>query len=284
MLRNRSWGGLLAVTAGLLTAGAAPASADAPIEGIWSFNGGKVGIKAQPDGTFTGTVVAPTRFAQCTHPVGEDMWTRITRMKDGSYWGLHQWFFETEACAVNRTLGLTAFRVLQKEESRFLRVCFSEPGSGLQPTIASDGTPSNTTFGCADSARISALPEDSPGSAARFVTLPGSKGCIPKKALRIRIHNPKNDPLSKIAVTLRSGKLRRRATIKRRPDGAVAILRLKGLPKLTFTVTVRLKTVLGRQLTRKRRYNICGVKSKRRRGHQRPLGRASPQDSQLVPG
>lgn len=255
--------GLLAAA---LASGAASAAADAPIEGVWSFNGGKVAIELQPNGTFRGTVVSPTKFAQCTHPIGEEMWTQLTVQQDGSYWGLHQWFFETDECVRNPALGPTAWRVLQRGNERFVRVCFSAPGSS-QPTIAPDGSSADVTFRCVDSARISALPEVTSATFAQYVELPPSKGCLQRKRLRIRIHDPKNDPLAKISVRLRSGKVHRKAKVKRRSEGAIATLNLIGLPKPTFTVRIKLTTVLGRHLSTKRKYRRCGS---RRGKHPRP--------------
>lgn len=246
------------LVAGVTAAGLAAdsANADAPVEGVWSFNGGKVAIKEQSNGTFVGTVVSPTKFAQCTHPVGEEMWTQLTPQADGSYWGLHQWFFETEECIANPTLGPTAWRVLQKGEARFLRVCFSAPGSNSQPTIAADGTAANVTFECVDSARISALP-DTAGGIAKYLTLPDQSSCLGRRRLRIRIRDPKNDPLAKVVVTLESGSLHRRAKLKHRKGRTVATLNLAGLSKPSFAVTIRLTTVLGHHLSAKRKYRLC---------------------------
>lgn len=251
------------LVAGVTAAGLAAdsASADAPIEGVWSFNGGKVAIEEQPNGTFAGTVVSPTRFAQCTHPVGEETWTQLTGQPDGSYWGLHQWFFETEECVPNPVLGPTAWRVLQKGETRFLRVCFSAPGSNSQPTIAADGTAANVTFECIDSALISALPDTPAGGIAKYLTAPDQSGCLGRRRLRIRVRGPKNDPLAKIVVKLESGSLHRRAKVKRHDGRAVATLNLTGLSKPSFTVTIRLTTVLGHHLSAKRRYRLCAGKT-----------------------
>jgi hypothetical protein len=124
----------------LLLLFSAGARAAAPIEGVWSFNGGRIAVKSSPGGTFTGTVVAPTKFSLCTHPVGEEIWTQMVAQPDGSYWGLHQWFYETSECFRNPSLGASAWRVLESPQGRYLRVCLSEPGSNLQPTIAADGT------------------------------------------------------------------------------------------------------------------------------------------------
>lgn len=248
---------LVAVVTAGLAAGAA--GADAPIEGIWSFNGGKVAIKEQAGGTFVGTVVSPTKFAQCTHPVGEEMWTQLIYQGDGSYWGLHQWFFETDECVPNPVLGPTAWRVLQRGGTRFLRVCFSAPNSS-QPTIAADGSSAGVTFECADSARISALPDASTNNAAKYLALPDSS-CLTHRRLRIRIRDPKNDPLSKVIVTLRSGSLKRQAKIRRHNGHTVATLNLSGLSKPSFAITIRLTTVLGHHLRAKRSYRLCGKKA-----------------------
>jgi hypothetical protein len=239
-------------------AGASSASAAAPIEGIWSFNGGKVGIQAQPDGTFVGTVVAPTKFSQCFHPIGEQMWTGIAPQADGSYWGFHQWYFASEACVPNPDLGMTAWRVLPTPNgSRFLRVCFSEPGTNLQPTIAADGTAAHATYGCADSALISSLPVVKPGQFEEVVTLPGSKTCFGRLRMRIRLRDPKNDPIKKVVVTLRSGKVHRRAKLKRHGRKVIATISLKGLSGGSFTVVVKVTTVLGNHLSGRRTYHSC---------------------------
>ena len=248
---------LIALTAILLGAGAGSAGASAPIVGVWSFSGGKVAIQAQSDGTFIGTVVAPTRFAECTHPVGEQMWTQITPQADGSYWGSHQWFFATAECVPNPALGPTAWRVLGNKSSQFLRVCFSEPGSNTQPTIAADGSNLKATFGCVDSARISALPKLSSAKLVRSVHLPRNGSCLRHRKLRIRLQDPANDPFLKIEVTLTSGKLHRRASVRKRPHSATATLNLKGLPRPNFTLSANLTTVLGRHLSLHRKYRLC---------------------------
>jgi hypothetical protein len=260
---------LVLLVAGALGLGAQSASAEAPIEGVWSFNGGEVGIQGQPDGTLTGTVVDPTKFSQCFHPVGEQVWTQMRLQPDGSYWGLHQWYFANEACEPNPTLGLTAWRVLAGEGgSRFLRVCFSEPGSSSQPQISAAGVATGATFGCVDSTRISSLPSLSAAKLASYVTLPGNGSCIGHTKLKVRVQDPPNDPLKKVAVSLRSGKVRRNAKVKRQGASVLATLNLKGLTASKFTVKVQLTTVLGEQLSRKRVYRRCAVMSPhRRRGH-----------------
>ena len=250
--------GLLAAT---LALGVSSAHAETPIEGVWSFNGGKVAIQAAPNGTFTGTVVAPTKFDQCTHPAGEQMWTEMRRQADGSYWGLHQWFFATEQCIPNPNLGPTAWRVLQNQKNEsFLRACFSEPGSNSQPTISPSGEAKGATFGCVDSALISALPVVSSSQFAQVVTLPSSAACFAPSTLRIHLRNPKNDPLKTIVAKLQSGQIVRAASVRRKASGATATFDLSGLSAASFTVNVHLTTVLGDHLSGKRTYARCAAK------------------------
>ncbi len=191
----------------------------------------------------------------------EQIWTGIEPQGDGSYWGLHQWYFATEECVSNPTLGLTAWRVLHTASgSRFLRVCFSEPGSGSQPTIAPDGTAAHATFGCVDSALISPLPVVKPDQFGEQVTLPSNKTCFGRSQMRIRVRDPKNDPIKTVLVTLHSGKVTRRAKLKRHHAAVTATLSLKGLSAGTFTVTVKVVTVLGNHLAGKRKYHSCPKK------------------------
>lgn len=252
--------GVAGLIAALLALGATSARADSPIEGVWSFNGGKVAV--QPEGeALVGIVVAPTKFTQCTHPTAERMWTEMRRRPDGSYWGLHQWFFATAECIANPTLGPAAWRVMQtRNGGRFLRACFSEPGSTSQPTIAPDGAVAGATFGCVDSALVASLPAVTSAQFSRYVALPSNRKCTSRSKLRIRIHGPENDPLEKIVVSLDSGKIHRRAKLKRHGEAVTAILNLKHLVAGSFTVKVRLTTVLGEHLAGGRTYVRCATR------------------------
>lgn len=253
--------GLLSLTvAALFLLGAVSnASAAAPIEAVWSFNGGEVAVEANTDGSFRGVIVAPTKFSQCFHPVGEEVWTEIRQQPDGSYWGLHQWYFETADCVPNPQRGLTAFRVLTAADgSKSLEVCFSEPGSNSQPKIPPSGSPSGATYGCSSSARISPLPSVEPADAPKYLLLPGNGLCLTRSKLKVRLRNPSGDPIVKARVRLRSGKVRRRAKLTHKSNGIVATLNLRGLTKPRFTVSAEVTTALGHHLKRKRAYRLCG--------------------------
>ena len=254
------------------TASASPTS---PIEEVWSFNDGEVAIQAQAGGIFVGTIVAPTNFAQCTHPVGEQMWTGIRPQPDGSYWGLHQWYFETTECLRNPTLGLTAWRVLEAANgTHYLLVCFSSPG-GPQPTIAPNGAVANVTYGCRESARVAPVPvQVAPTSSAgvrsftRAVTLPSAHECFSRRVFQIHLWDPKYDPLKEVVVTIRG----RRVAVARRGKVFAATINLKALPRGTFTVEVDATTVLGHHLSGNRTYHTC-VKKASKRTRPKPLHR-----------
>jgi hypothetical protein len=262
----RFWALALLLVAIAFLAAASSARAAAPIEGIWSFTGGKVAVKAGSGETFTGTVVAPTKFSNCLHPIGEEMWTDMKAQADGSYWGLHQWFFATEECQRNPELGMTAWRVLRGSGGTvFLRVCFSEPGSNSQPTIAPDGSVASATFGCSDSARISALPTVKQSEADKYIKLPSSRGCLGRSTLRVRVHDLAGDPLAKVVVRLKSGEVQRRAKLKRKGHTVIASLNLAGLPRTSFKVTVHAITVLGTHLSLQRKYRRCVAVPKKKK-------------------
>lgn len=246
------------------------AGAATPIEGVWSFNGGQVAVEANGDGSFRGVVVAPTKFSQCFHPVGEEVWSEIKPQSDGSYWGLHQWYFETSECVPNPERGLTAFRVVTGADgSKSLEVCFSEPGSKSQPKIPPSGSPSGATYGCSNSAHISPLPSVEPADAPKYILLPGNGLCLTRPKLKVRLRNPAGDPIVQAKVRLRSGKLRRRAKLTKKSNGFVATLNLRGLTKPKFTVSVKVTTALGHTLTRKRSYRLCGpVRAGKHRHHK----------------
>lgn len=266
--RLQSLGGLLLV---LLVLGAfdqlATASAQPLIEGVWSFNGGKVAIHSGPEGTLVGTVVEPTKFAQCIHTVGEEMWTDMRLQTDGSYWGLHQWFYETAACQKNTNLGPTAWRVLQDSTgASYLLVCFSYPGT-TQPMISPSGVTANATYGpCVKSAEVA--PAGGVESFANSVGLPSNQKCYSRRDFRIHLHEPTYDPFKKVLVTI--GK--HRLSVLRHGNTFAATVDLKGLPRGAFTVRIHITTVLGHRFSGSRTYHTCvpKLKSAKVKRHRSP--------------
>jgi len=252
---------LLAVLAFSGSAGAATNE----IEGIWSFEHGSVAIQPQANGTFTGTVATETEFGECPHVVGEEMWTGMTQQSDGSFWGFHKWFVDSAGVCKpdpnGNGLGPTAWRVLSTStDGHYLKVCFSHPGTS-QPKIAPDGTATEDTYGCYNSALIEPLPVVSGSGSgsggitfSKTVVLPPATGCIAQSSLKIALKDPKNDPLTEVVVKIGSKKV---ADIK----GVKAIkkgITIKTLPATgTYKISVTATTILKQKLTGSQTYKAC---------------------------
>jgi hypothetical protein len=249
---------LMVAILALLSVGAASAAATSSIEGIWSFGGGEIAIKPVGNGTFEGVVTAQTTFAECPHEVGQAIWTDITQQPDGSYWGLHFWYFEKSNCTENPERGKTAWRVVEEPNgSRYLRVCLSNPGTS-QPTIPAPGAEANWTYGCLSSALLAPLPTSSQAGFIQRLA-PSATKCVSGRRFEIHLGEPANDPFKSVRVTLH-GKV-----IKNfhRGNYVDAIVNLKGLPLGAFTIKVSAKTVLGLDLTGSRTYHTCAKTPKR---------------------
>jgi hypothetical protein len=249
-----------AVVLALFGLGAQSALAgSSPIEGVWSFNGGEVSIEAGPGGTFIGRVVAKTTFAECSHPVGQEMWTGIRQQPDGSFWGLHQWYYQESNCEINQHLGLTAWRVSQAQGgARRLEVCFSQPG-GSQPTISASGVAGGNPYECVYSTLLAPTPVSGQEAFREAVTLPGTHRCYSRRSFQIHLRDPKHDPLKEVLVRLAGHDVR----VVRHGGVFAATVNLRGLPKGAFTVRIRVTTVLGRHLSGHRTYHTCARKTPR---------------------
>lgn len=238
----------------------ASAGAASSIEGVWAFDNGQIAITPSSNGMFGGTVVDETKFAECAHPVGQTIWTGIAPQPDGSYWGRHQWYFEG-TCAENPTPGPTAWRVREEADgSKYLRVCFSQPGTS-QPTIPANGLETSVTYECVDSALTAPLPVvAAAGVVGEHLSLPSAKRCLSARLFKIHLLEPKYDPFKKVLVAIRGRKI----ATARRGDYVVATIDLKGFPRGAFTVNIRATTILGHHLSSARTYHTCA---------KRPIGR-----------
>jgi hypothetical protein len=243
----------------LLNLPAGVAHASSGIEGVWSFGGGAVAVEEGESGAFQGTVVQPTTFAVCEHPVGQEMWTGVRERPDGSFWGRHVWYHGS-SCAINPDQGLTAFRVLSTAEGgRILLVCFSNPGDTSQPTIAPDGQVAGATYGCVESAPLAGAPGSS-GSKIGFDEILGLPAAQPaptcRRTLSLIPHNPKYDPLARVTVRIGGKKV---ADVM----GSKALHRpisLTHLPEGRFRFHVLAITVLKQRFSRSGVYRGCKEK------------------------
>jgi hypothetical protein len=264
-LAHRSLKSALLAPLAVLALGAGPASATTnEIEGVWSFNGGSVAIAPLPNGTFQGTVETVTKFDECTHVVGEVMWTGMTEQSDGSFWGFHQWFNNTPTpCNRETPLGPTAWRVLHESGgARYLKVCFSHPNTS-QPKITPDGAESEATFGCVKSALIAPLPV-----VTNTVVLPpaAKTECTRQKSLKLKLNDPKYDPLKEVVVKINGKKVADVKGVKRIKKGVT----LKNLPSGTYKVSVVATTILKQRLTGSQTYQSCTKGSGKIKLHRRP--------------
>ncbi len=270
-MHTKTWT-IAIVLAALLGLGATSAGATTAIERVWSFNGGEVAISSL-HGRLAGVVVTPTKFAECTHQAGEEIWTGMTLQPNGSYWGLHQWLFQG-SCGRNPELGPTAWRVMHKPDgSRDLLVCFSEPG-GSQPTIEPDGVSARWTFGCEESAPTALLPVvvnsgDTTNSAGqsgteqitfdKVVVLPRSGVCVKRRSLKLKLRDPRRDPLKRVVVRIGARRLVDVRGVMRLKKGIV----LRNLPEGSYTLTVVATTVLDQRLSGHRTYRSCAKRVSR---------------------
>jgi hypothetical protein len=248
---------------------------------VWSFSGGAVGIQALSDGTFQGTVVTPTRFAECVHPAGQVMWTNMQPQTDGSFWGLHQWYYEGGKCEEESVLGHTAWRVLETSAgARVLKVCFNSPGGETQPTIVADGKEANVTYGCVESSPLAPLPKVSEeegsgqggignggsgggsggsGLGSGLITfsdtvlLPNATACISQSSLKIKLHDPKYDPLTEVLVKINGKQVALVKGVKRLKKG----ITLTKLPSGTYKISILATTVLKQRLSGSQTYKSC---------------------------
>lgn len=256
--------------------GSVAAATPNAIEGVWSFSGGAVAVQPLPNGTFQGTVVIPTTFASCPHPAEQVMWTDMQPQADGSFWGFHQWYHAPPQCEENTVLGHTAWRVLMTSSGeRILKVCFNTPGDEAQPTIAPDGKEANVTYGCKESSPLAPLPtveaEEGSGKGSsgagtgsgsssgtiitfsKTVVLPAAKACVSQTSLKIKLNDPKYDPLTEVLVKINGKKVADVKGIKRLQKG----ITLKKLPSGTYKISVVATTVLKQRLSGSQTYKSC---------------------------
>ncbi len=246
---------ILAAAAVMAAPSASASVAQPDIEGVWSFAGGSVIVAPDESGQLVGTVASPILFATCVHPVGQAMWTGLQITPDGMYTGFHQWYHGAgTTCAELPQLGPVAFRVLTSSDgSRVMRVCFNEPGT-TTPSIAPDGTRSNVNVGCADSAPLSGVPTTAP-SFSQSISLPatGPKLCLSLRHFIIHVREPKRDPFVKMRIFLGT----RVFKTFRHGEYITSTIDLRGLPKGTYTITIRATTAAGFHIKGSRTYHTC---------------------------
>ncbi len=119
-------GGALLLFAGSAHAG--PADTD-PIIGYWNYGGGVVQVGGSGP-AFTGTIVKPTTFSDCAHPIGEVIW-RITKTAT-AYTGTHTWFGSAPPeCKLGGPAdrGSATWSIVESGSSLLLHFCTTNPSN-----------------------------------------------------------------------------------------------------------------------------------------------------------
>jgi len=229
-------------------AGAGPARAVEPIEGSWLFDNGEVLVQATGPGTFTGTVVKPTQFASCPHPAGQQMW-QISG-SGASYTGTHVWY---GADCTEKPGGESTWTITSTDPANFtLRFCTVDVGGG-PPMFDAAGNPLAGTI-CNDLKRL--LPPAPKPTFATVVSLPKeTRKCRSRRDFRIRLREPKADPLVRATVQVNGRQVRVLSGAR-----LTAPVNLRGLPKGRYTVKIVATTASGRVIQGTRRYRTCARK------------------------
>ena len=246
---------LLALALTLLAT--APAAAQGPVsalEGVWLFQGGRIAIERQEDGSYLGTIIRRTTIDDCPQEIGERVWIDMRLQDDGSYWGQHQFFRTGGECEVVPDRGNTAYRVINRAGVTFLRVCFARPDTpGVQPKIAEDGTATDANGGCRDAEFFDLMPRGAP-KLEDIVTLPAQRrGCALRRRFTARFKQPRTDALTSVKVTLNGQRLR----VRRVGDRLRTTVDLRRLPRGRYRLRVVAETARGQTITGTRRYRNC---------------------------
>jgi hypothetical protein len=250
MRRQRTVRGL--AVAGAIVVGmvmwAGVAQAAEPIEGSWLFESGEVLVEATAVGALKGTVVKPTRFTACTHPAGQVMW--LIRGSGASYTGTHAWYHSD--CSEDPG-GLSTWTITSTDPANFtLRFCTITPHAG-PPTFDPSGNPTGSTR-CHALKRI--LPPQPTPTFSSVVSLPNATGkCRSRRTLRIRLREPKADPLRRATVHVNGRRVK--VVVGARLTAPVD---LRGLPKGRYAVKIAARTASGRLIQGNRRYRTCAPK------------------------
>jgi hypothetical protein len=234
--------------AATIAAGAGPARAAEPIEGSWRFGSGEVLVQATAPGTFQGTVVKATQFsATCPNPAGQVLWQIAGR--GAAYAGTHVW--HGEDCS-GKPGGQATWTITSSDPANLtLRFCTAPPGGG-PPMVDAAGNPLMGTE-CHDLKRFPALPKP------KFETIASlpkqTRTCRSRRDFRIRLREPKADPLVRATVHVNGRRVRLLAGAR-----LTAPVNLRGLPTGRYTVKIVATTASGRVIQGTRRYRTCARK------------------------
>ncbi len=116
--------------------------------------------------------------------------------------------------------------------------------------IVSDGKEANVTSGCVESSPLAPLPK---GSGGDTVLLPNAKACVSQSSLKIKLRDPKYDPLTEVLVKINGKKFAVVKGVKRLKKG----ITLTKLPSGTYKISILATTVLRQRLSGSQTYKSC---------------------------
>jgi hypothetical protein len=232
------------------------------IEGTWNFQGGQVEVHRTTGSSFVGTVVQPTNFSGCPHPVGQQMW-QINGSAD-SYSGLHTWFHDE--CKENPG-GETTWTVYDTDPTNFIvHFCTNHPknhkvetdanGNGINGTRCFDLLRAKPPAPAVGQTGASAASATTPST----IVLPSPKKCLSRRAFHIRLHSSRRDPLRKATVFLGKKRLKVIKVGKGKRTRFTSRVDLRGQTKQVVVLRVVGKTKKGKTVVTTRKYHTCTTK------------------------
>lgn len=237
-------------SATLAFAGPASAQSTSDFASVWEFNGGQVGVIKNPDKSFTGIVVRPTKTGACVHPVGEQMWTGVRLTGNLTWAGKHVWFL-TNPCRLAPATGNTAWKIFKNPGGKtFLRGCYANWAlPAIAPVFSTDpATPGSCDPGQAGAVIDSDYIPRKKGTFKAIAKFPKAK-CLGKK-LKLKFVDPPADALATVQV--RAGKFKKTLT---RGKLTLTLEVAKGAGKVK--VSVAAKTLLKHRIKGSKTYRTC---------------------------
>ena len=219
-----------------------------PIEGTWQFQGGVVTVSPTGPGAFAGVVTAPTKFAACEHPLGQQMWS--LRGSEDMYVGTHTWF---DPHCGEKPGGAAIWEVTNLDERTMtVRFCTNHPDDG--PVTRDRNGASTGRTHCYD------MTKPKP-TAVASISLPSAKRCVSRRLFEVRIPpSRRRDPVVAATVFVNGKQVATRQLRYARGNRTTAIIDLRGLPAGTVKVKIRARSQSGKTLLGIRRYRTCTAK------------------------
>lgn len=258
---------LLAAAFLILLATAAEASAFAPIEGVWE-------VTNPPNSILLIQETSPEHFqdrnirgeAGCV--IDENGFVNKVGVLDGELTGSGLEYGGFRSALSNETCEPAGIsypaltKIVSTDPSNYrLRNCVSSV-EGEPVRVDTELRPTAPTTHCDEWIRI--RPPEAPATFARIATVPPAPACTATarrrgRVLKLRLHNPLNEPLLSASV-----KLGATTVLSYAYPATVPPLTRIHLPAGARTLTIAVTTTSGKTFRRKRHYGVCRAPHRRR--------------------